>query len=281
MIAFEASVIGKRPEANTCEDAIVVTSHFAAVIDGATDKTNWRYQGQLGGRAAAVAIAEAVPRLDPSAEAVPAIASLSEAVEPLTSSGPPDGPSAAVAIYSRRHHQIWCVGDVGIYLPQTGRVFNRRKAVDLAASSFRAAVNSAALAAGQTIGSLLESDLGRQAIHSLLDQQFHFRNRLGPWGYGAIDGHPVPSRYLKVIKLKPGESHLVLFSDGYPRPAETLREAEALLHELLTKDPLCIGPLRGTKAPHPGSNSFDDRAFLRIDTAMPGTNASKLLLLGD
>jgi len=39
--------------------------------------------------------------------------------------------------------------------------------------------------------------------------------------------------------------------------------SEELLARLLAEDPLCIGPLKGTKGVALGNVSFDDRAYLR------------------
>jgi hypothetical protein len=36
------------------------------------------------------------------------------------------------------------------------------------------------------------------------------------------------------------------------------------LAELLRSDPLCIGPLLGTKAPAPGATSYDDRTWVSL-----------------
>ena len=57
---------------------------------------------------------------------------------------------------------------------------------------------------------------------------------------------------------------VVLASDGYPRILPTLAASEEALAGLLAADPLCIGPLCGTKGVRPGNVSFDDRAYVRL-----------------
>jgi glycerophosphoryl diester phosphodiesterase len=67
-----------------------------------------------------------------------------------------------------------------------------------------------------------------------------------------------------VHRLPDHESQLVIASDGYPRILPTLKACEESLACLLARDPMCVGPLRGTKGITPGHSSYDDRAYLRL-----------------
>jgi len=58
---------------------------------------------------------------------------------------------------------------------------------------------------------------------------------------------------------------LVLATDGYPVLMPNLKDSEQALHQLLLEDPLCIGPLLGTKGMRPGNKSFDDRTYLKLE----------------
>jgi len=255
-------------DSDLCEDAIVVTQHFAAVIDGATDKTGCLYGGVKGGRAAALAIASAVEDLPADIDAASAIAVLTAAMAPLAAVGPDDGPSAAVCIYSQARREVWQVGDVDYVLPGASMLRRPAKDVDQAAAFFRAAILATRLAAGDSEDELRANDPGREAIMPLLREQYRLRNRDVEFGYGAIDGRPVPNRFIRVERIPVTQGELVIFSDGYPFPAARLADAETLLHEAIQEDPLCIGRLLGTKAMQPGQVSFDDRAYLRLDVSL-------------
>lgn len=69
-----------------------------------------------------------------------------------------------------------------------------------------------------------------------------------------------------IIYPVPPCSRLVLASDGYPVLKETLAESEAVLRELMEKDPLCFRENKGTKGLVKGNDSFDDRTYIRFDT---------------
>jgi len=98
----------------------------------------------------------------------------------------------------------------------------------------------------------------------LLETQHVFRNRDdSPYGFGAIDGTKVPRRFRERFPVT-GASAVVMASDGYVEPAESLEEAERHLARLLREDPLRLGPPPGTKGCAPGATSFDDRAYLRL-----------------
>lgn len=65
---LERFVEGKTDD-GTCEDMIVVTDHFAAVIDGASDATGARFAGKTGGRFAAEVVAATIASLPANADA--------------------------------------------------------------------------------------------------------------------------------------------------------------------------------------------------------------------
>jgi hypothetical protein len=73
----ETFIAAKTGRDRDCEDGIVVTDSLAAVIDGATDKTGYRFQGLTGGRYAMLACADALHSLDGGADALETVAHLS------------------------------------------------------------------------------------------------------------------------------------------------------------------------------------------------------------
>ncbi|MEH1168962.1 hypothetical protein V6V47_26620 [Micromonospora sp. CPCC 205539] len=175
-------------------------------------------------------------------------------------------PSAAVTVYSRARREIWQIGDVGFtYRGLPASVGQPRKRVDRVAASFRAAVLAAEAAAGTiNMDRAVEADPGRLAARALTGRQGALRNSIGPYGYAAIDGRPVPPSLVVVHPVPDGIDELMIASDGYPVIGETLAASESELASLLAKDPWCVAELAGTKALAPGQASFDDRAYLRI-----------------
>lgn len=279
MRVVERFVAGKAGDPLLCEDAVVVTDGHAAIVDGATDITGRRYgvPGVTGGRwamAACVAAIEALPA-DADAETATArlTAALAERIDPALA--PQLRPSASVTIYSRSRRQVWQIGDVAFHYAGLPAGAGRpRRPVDRIAADFRAAVIAAETAAAGTTADaagtppgrldLATDDPGRRAAQALISRQGALRNTLGPYGFAALDGRPMPPA-LVVVHDVPGHiGELVLASDGYPEIRPTLAGTEARLAELLAEDPHCVGALRGTKGVMAGQVSFDDRSYLRL-----------------
>ena len=163
--------------------------------------------------------------------------------------------------------EVWQIGDVCFWHPGLGEGgIWQRKIVDRYATDLRVAILHAELANGADPVTLARNDPGREAIVGLLRHQRIFCNNTGAgeWAYPAIDGSMVPPDLVSIYHVPPGVTEIVLASDGYPCLLPTLAASEERLAELLASDPLCIGPLRGTKAVAPGNISFDDRAYLRL-----------------
>lgn len=260
----ESAVVGKDQDPALCEDSIFVGPAFAAVVDGATDKSGETYGGVAGGRLASTVILEAIADLDPEVDARCAVNELTKALAGAVPGGVQDGPSAAIAMFSSARREVWQVGDVSFSTLGNRLRPPTRKRLDDVASGVRAATTYALLNGGTSLETLRARDPGRDAILSLLRNQYLLRNKEGPWTYGAIDGTRVPTRKLSVFPIQSDARELVIYSDGYPKAYRTLSEAEHDLMELLVQDPLCIGKLRGTKGWREGNRSFDDRAYLRL-----------------
>jgi hypothetical protein len=265
---IEQFVLGKAGDPQLCEDAIVVTAHHAAVIDGATDVSGRSYGGRAGGWWAMAACRDAVEQLPSGIDSPGAVAAmtseLAARVDPeLTAS---ERPSTAVTLYSRARREVWQIGDVGFaYRGLPASVGQPRKLVDHIAASFRAAVLAAEAAAGKlSMDEVAETDPGRLAARALTGRQGALRNSTGPYGYAAIDGRPVPASSVVVHPVPEEIDELVIASDGYPFIGETLAAAESELARLLAIDPWCVAELAGTKGVRPGQVSFDDRAYLRL-----------------
>lgn len=252
-----------------CEDGIVVTNAFTAVIDGATEKTGRRYGGITPGRYAMLSCADALRSLDPDADCSAAIRWLTKALSDRLPPGlsASERPAAVLTAYSRARREIWQVGDVGFWHPgQPAGGITGRKLIDRYAADIRAAILHVELGKGARQSALARNDPGRGAILGLLNQQSEFRNNLAAeeLAYPAIDGCEVPAELITVQRIPDNVTELVMASDGYPCILPTLEESEKRLASLLASDPLCIDELRGTKGVIPGNNSFDDRAYLKL-----------------
>ena len=266
MKTVEKFVCGKSPDASLCEDGVVVTDEFAAVVDGSTSKVAGRHAGRLAMQTVVRAL-----------ETVPASATLSETLTLLTrelaSVSDPRGrsdaafrPTCSAVIFSRRRREVWLVGDCQCRFG--GKTHRVAKAVDEVLTEIRCCVLSHLLAQGHSVESLLRRDLGREAISDFLRLQTNFQNvtaAFNPFRYVVLDGTPVVPSAVTVLRVPAEEHSLVLASDGYPELFDSLAPTEQRLQELLRLDPLCISSNPGTKGLRPGNLSFDDRAFLRLE----------------
>ena len=154
--------------------------------------------------------------------------------------------------------------------------WNTPKRIDQITSDFRAAFLAATGGGYHDDPSC--ADPGREAILPLLSAQVSLANVPGEFGYGVLNGTPVPPEFIEVVQLSEAAREVVLASDGYPSLPATLAEAEAELAHLLVLDPSCVGSLRSTKGLVPGMLSFDDRSWIRIalDPRSTGTTPSHL-----
>jgi hypothetical protein len=271
MRLIESFLESKLRDSSICEDALFEGDNFLAVIDGATDKTDALYNEVPGGRFAAQTLVETLGHVAPDLTAKECIATLTSALHEAIEvhspvAAPEDLPSASVVIYSVARSEIWRVGDCSWACDGTARI--GKKPIDKIVAAARAAMLEALLQAGAGMGDLLETDPGRAMVLPLLSEQYRFRNLEDPsceLSFGALDGKPVPDRFIEVAPVPPG-TEVILASDGYPQLEPTLAETEAVLARDLEEDPLRIGRYKSTKGVAPGQISFDDRAFVRFRT---------------
>jgi len=257
------------------EDAVVVTAYFAAVIDGATPKTSFRYPNdETPGQMAARLLSSAIEGLPPEADCQTAIRLLSRALH-QEGIAPADRPTASIVIYSERRREVWAVGDclfatLSVRKGQKAEMqrFVRSKLIDLQLSAWRRDILLSGLSRGiYTKEQIMEDDPGRKLIQPFISRQVRYQNLDSdhPLAYGVLDGESVPARFIYCYPLGQEVKEIILASDGYPTLFPTLQESEEYLHQQLAADPLCIGPLLGTKCVKKGQLSYDDRTYLRIE----------------
>jgi hypothetical protein len=265
MNIIETVVAGKHPDPARCEDRLITTGHLVAVIDGATDKSGRTVQTPAGdvttGRFAADVCAAVLEHLAPGTSPREAVTALTDALDiaihaALGAIDAADRPNASVVVYDETVGVVWAVGDCQFRIDDV--VYLSTKRIDQITSDFRAAFLAASREADTGV------DVGREAILPLLRIQGRFANQQGEFGYGVINGTPVPDDFITVVPVPPSSREIVLASDGYPTLPATLALAEDDLGEALAADPQCVAVLRSTKGLSAGAVSFDDRAWVRI-----------------
>lgn len=269
MKIIEKFICGKKDDPALCEDIIVITADFCAVIDGATTKRAPQVAGKAAGRFAAETVAAGIADFPPDITGKAAIDRLSDILREkgsaalAQSAGAAEKPSCCLAIYSKARREIWRLGDIGILI--NGRPDMAPKAIDDIASTARAAMIQALLLEGETIETLQAHDKARDFILPLLEKQHLFANldEAGFFGYGVLNGDRVPEHYVDIISV-PAGAEIVIASDGYPVLQPSLAESEDLLRQVIAEDPLLCRQHLSTKGRQAGQVSFDDRSYLRF-----------------
>ena len=294
MKIIESSIIGKKsPEA--CEDGMVVTDDFIAVIDGSTSKTPKHLNPDMkNGRYAMMLISEYIR------EELKTDASVDEfcqgvtayiynkvyeklGVEERLKEHPEERLTASAILYSRTRNEVWMVGDcqaiIDGKLYENGKPYEEkiaRKRVELIAQG------------------LSPAEARKQIEPLLVEAMLSGQNQT----YTVIDGFPIYREGVKVVSVSDSSSvqdsvpasdscsvqdpvscsgsasasdtipssssEIVLASDGYPFLEPTLAASEAALAEQIANDPQNIHSFIATKGIVEGNKSFDDRTYIRF-----------------
>lgn len=288
MKIIESSIIGKKsPEA--CEDGMVVTDDFIAVIDGSTSKTPKHLNHDMkNGRYAMMLISEYIQ------EELKADASVDDfcqgvtayiynkvyeklGVEERLKEHPEERLTASAILYSRTRNEVWMVGDcqaiIAGKLYENGKPYEEkiaRKRVELIAQG------------------LSPAEARKQIEPLLIEAMLSGQNQT----YTVIDGFPIYREGVKVVSVSDScsvqdsvpasdsvpcsdsvsasgtipssSSEIVLASDGYPFLKPTLAASEAALAEQIANDPQNIRSFIATKGIVEGNKSFDDRTYIRF-----------------
>ena len=294
MKIIESSIIGKKSQ-EACEDGMVVTDDFIAVIDGSTSKTPKHLNPDMkNGRYAMMLISEYIR------EELKTDASVDEfcqgvtayiynkvyeklGVEERLKEHPEERLTASAILYSRTRNEVWMVGDcqaiIAGKLYENGKPYEEkiaRKRVELIAQG------------------LSPAEARKQIEPLLVEAMLSGQNQT----YTVIDGFPIYREGVKVVSVSDSSSvqdsvpasdscsvqdpvscsgsasasdtipssssEIVLASDGYPFLEPTLAASEAALAEQIANDPQNIHSFIATKGIVEGNKSFDDRTYIRF-----------------
>ena len=265
---IESRLTGKKSP-DTCEDGIVATADFVAVVDGSTSKAATQMRTDMrNGRLAMLVVSEALRLL-------PRDATMELCCTLLTNSildtyhrygadtmrlvcHPEERLTASVAVFSSHRGEVWLIGDGQCMVD--GVFYDNPKPDEAAIALERSQILRRMLDRGETdVVSLQRHDVGRDRIVHKIVATCHDQNKK----FAVIDGFSVATDKVRVVNV-PSPSEVVLSTDGYPFLLPTLHESEAALARQLATDPLCIQHYVATKGLMAGQVSFDDRAYVRF-----------------
>ena len=294
MKIIESSIIGKKsPEA--CEDGMVVTDDFIAVIDGSTSKTPKHLNPDMkNGRYAMMLISEYIR------EELKADASVDDfcqgvtayiynkvyeklGVEERLKEHPEERLTASAILYSRTRNEVWMVGDCQAIID--GKLYENGKPFEEKIARERVELIKQGLS---------PAEARKQIEPLLIKAMLSGQNQT----YTVIDGFPIYREGVKVVSVSDSSSvqdsvsssdscsgqdpvscsgsasasdtipssssEIVLASDGYPFLKPTLAASEAALAEQIANDPQNIHSFIATKGIVEGNKSFDDRTYIRF-----------------
>lgn len=288
MKIIESSIIGKKsPEA--CEDGMVVTDDFIAVIDGSTSKTPKHLNPDMkNGRYAMMLISEYIQ------EELKADASVDDfcqgvtafiynkvyeklGVEERLKEHPEERLTASAILYSRTRNEVWMVGDCQAII--AGKLYENGKPYEEKIARKRVELIEQGLS---------PAEARKQIEPLLIEAMLSGQNQT----YTVIDGFPIYREGVKVVSVSDSSSvqdsvpasdsvpcsdsasasgtisvsssEIVLASDGYPFLEPTLAASEAALAEQIANDPQNIHSFIATKGIVEGNKSFDDRTYIRF-----------------
>ena len=255
MTITEQFICGKHTAAD-CEDGIVITNDFAAVIDGSTSKTPKRLDPSMkNGRFAMLLISEYIKQM-------PAGYTMNNFCRGITlriaeeyakrgiaedmAKHPEERLTASAIIYSNSRKEVWMVGDCQAIID--GEYYDNSKPYEQEIAMQRATF----------IKNGMSPKEARRAIEpQLIKAMLEGQNRQ----YAVIDGTPI---YIPGTRIVTASHCVVLASDGYPTLLPTLHESEEALAQHLTDDPQNITDFIATKGLVEGNVSFDDRAYIKL-----------------
>lgn len=288
MKIIESSIIGKKSQ-EACEDGMVVTDDFIAVIDGSTSKTPKHLNPDMkNGRYAMMLISEYIweelkadASVDDFCQGVTAYIynKVYEklGVEERLKKHPEERLTASAILYSRIRNEVWMVGDCQAII--AGKLYENGKPYEEKIARKRVELIEQGLS---------PAEARKQIEPLLIKAMLSGQNQT----YTVIDGFPIYREGVKVVSVSASSSvqdsvpasdsvpcsdsasasdtipssssEIVLASDGYPFLEPTLAASEAALAEQIANDPQNIHSFIATKGIVEGNKSFDDRTYIRF-----------------
>ena len=275
MQVIEQSVIAKNPK-KKCEDGIVVTNDYIAVIDGSTSKTERRFSlFRSNGRYCMQLVSHYIRHAKGNLTCTQFCNGVTRAIArhyskrdwPRLAAHPEERLTASAIVYSRLNREIWMIGDCHCLITSLSvadgkptaeaQYYDNPKPYEQELAERRAEIINQSQESHE---SFLLHDTAREAIIPRMLETMQQQNKT----YAVIDGYPIPQQCVRVITLDFQPWEVVLASDGYPFLEPTLQASEERLEWQRQNDPLNIGQFKATKAFSAGFNSFDDRSYIRF-----------------
>ena len=255
MTITEQFICGKHT-ADDCEDGIVVSNDFAAVIDGSTSKTPTRLDPSMkNGRFAMLLISEYIMRMPANYTIYDFCRGITlriaeeynkRGITERMAEHPEERLTASAIVYSNCRKEVWMVGDCQAIID--GTYYDNSKPYEQEIAIQRATLIKKGMS---------PKDARRAIEPQLIKAMLEGQNRQ----YAVIDGTPI---YMPGTHIVKASHSVVLASDGYPTLLPTLSESEEALAQHLTEDPQNIGDFVATKGLVEGNISFDDRAYIKL-----------------
>ena len=269
MEIIEQFILGKQ-DAETCEDSLVITDDYIAVVDGVTSSGDISFNGKRTGRVAAELISKVVAEMPSDLNIEEIITLINGRIEDFYSTSGfagekyINGPEAALGIYSKYHQKIWIIGDCQAIV--NGKLFWSEKRLDKAIAEMRSLISNIDMCkTGQSEEEYFaEGDVLRPFVLDWVKKARIFANtEFKDFGYSVINGKEIPKSLIREIDVATGQN-VVLATDGYPDLRESLVESESALLKIMAEDPFAINAYPQTKGLKIGNFSFDDRAFVKF-----------------
>lgn len=251
-----------------CEDAVVISDNYVAVVDGSTSKSPLRIDPLMSdGRLCMLTVSAFIRTMAPDISVEAFCRGVTTAVRNVYLSrsidinrlrtNPTHRMAASTVVYSRHRQELWMIGDCQCIVG--GHYYDNPKPYEERVAAIRADFIRKALAEGGKTEDFQTIDAGRQACLDELILACQEQNK----SFAVIDGFDIPLEHVKVINAEPN-TEIILASDGYAFLYPTLRESEEALKQQLATDPLCVNSFIATKGLMKGRLSFDDRAYVRF-----------------
>lgn len=255
MTITESKIAGKLSQA-ACEDGIVTTADFAAVIDGSTSKTRVHYSPDMkNGRLCMLIISDYIRQMPAEFTMQDFCNGVSAYIRSYylqhdinidnLEAHPELRLTASTIVYSETRREVWMVGDCQCIID--GKKYDNSKPYEQRIAEKRV----------EYIRNGMTPEEARSMIVPDLIMAMRLQNRK----YAVIDGFNI---YMPGCKCIPADKEIVMASDGYPFLKPTLAESEKKLEQQLVDDPQCINTFIATKGLVAGNKSFDDRAYLKM-----------------